>query len=637
MRKKRYWLGVVVAVLCVVFVLVVWRGTFEYAYTPRTGKVLNTQKKMIGYDQLGRFTTDDRLQNLSMETGTIKVDHRLLNLGKNAFYKETFGNEIFLTDIMGILNGPLTFPNIMKSIAALKGKGTSNLRVPLAKDITIDGHTFRKGEKINTGIDIPKGAYAPLGMPIHYDHGKIRVGISCAACHATVDRLSKNVVEGAPNKDLNLGLLMAMATNSSSYFTHTQIASIKNFVIDKSRTVTASDGQKVPLPDPKKLEKEVDRQLIHWPAGNFDSTIDMKANPSQIPDSFTKGDFPYGWSGFAQVGPFHGLSVFSNNVHAQNTDPLSQADISRALFGIDKEVYIGTILQNAASPRFRYHPHKDSDKPSRFFAKVDPTPGTPGVNELVKNPEYPKMTAAAPDGLIASSPGRKVNEENNAMAAWQNTIVPPKAKVKLEPTAVVEGRKVFVDAGCMTCHAGAYLTNNQIVPVQKVGTDPSRAAALKKTEKQFGVATQYAPDTPVPLPANPKVIKVPGAPLGKNQRNLGFAHGSSIGGYKTPSLNGLYWTAPYLHDGGVAVGPDVKKDLGIPGTLAKGTDIDPVNSLRAMVDRRLRAKVIEANRQADLNKLHVTGAGHAFWVDGRTGFTKKQQDALIQYLLSVVK
>jgi hypothetical protein len=96
----------------------------------------------------------------------------------------------------------------------------------------------------------------------------------------------------------------------------------------------------------------------------------MENNPSQIPDSFTLGDHPYGWSGFAMAGPFNGLSTFSSNVHAQNTDSTSEAEVSTALFGIDKEVYLGTLLQNAADPKYRFNP-KQTKKPSEFFAKIE--------------------------------------------------------------------------------------------------------------------------------------------------------------------------------------------------------------------------------------------------------------------------
>lgn len=549
------------------------------------------------------------------------------------FYKETFGNEVFLTDIMGIVNGPLTMMNIAKAVISLKGKGTTNLQVELAEDVTIGGRTYKKGEKIDTGIDVPKGSYLPLGMPVVWDHGKLRIGISCAACHATVDPKTKKVVEGAPNNDLNAGLIMALATNSAAYFTHADIKSLKRYIRSVDRTVVDSKGKKSPLPDPQLLEKEVDRIFASWPRGNFDSTIDMKANPSQIPDSFTLGDHPYGWSGFAAAGPFRGLATFSNNVHAQNADSLAQSELSEALFGIDREVYIGTILQNAANPTFRYKPNRN-EKPSEFFAKVDPTPGVVGVNKLVAPPQFPKISLVAPDGLVVSEPGYRFNEQNNAVAAWQNTVNPSPRNAKMDARRMARGRDVFVQAGCIRCHAGAYFTNNRIVAAEVVGTEPSRAQALKKTEKVFAEAVFYAPDTPVPVPKNAKVLKVPTEQLDKQQIRLAFAHGDSKGGYKVPSLIGLSWSAPYLHDGGVAVGPN--GELGLTGTLRKGIVPDARNSLRALIDRTVRKQVIRANASdRQLRAVHVSGDGHRYWIDPQAGFTKEEQEAVIDYLLSL--
>lgn len=116
---------------------------------------------------------------------------------------------------------------------------------------------------------------------------------------------------------------------------------------------------------------------MKWAPGYFDTTVDLISDITQIPDMFTKGDYPYSWSGFAAIGPFKGLSSFTNNVHAQNTDSLSQMDVSDSFFGIDKEVYVGTILQNAANPKYRYDP-KSGMKPSVFLIRLTPTRAPPG-------------------------------------------------------------------------------------------------------------------------------------------------------------------------------------------------------------------------------------------------------------------
>lgn len=648
---KRKWLLILIPVL---FIGAGWLAANvwepEYAYVPPEHKIMNPSavqslksKGIRKYDLWGKtITPEGKLagtsstanNSLSPEKGAIPVDNRLLSLGRKTLYEETFGNEVFMTDILGILDGPLKLKNITKALLELKGEGTTNLRVELDEDVTIGSLHFKKGEKIDTGFDVAKGSYSPIGIPVKYSEGKVKIGISCMACHATVDPVTKLIVEGAPNTDLNVGQLIALAPNTAAFFTHTDVDNLVKYVKDNSPIVKASTGSSAPLPDPAALEKAVDDNFSKWTPGNFDTTVDLKSNMSQIPDAFTKGKHPFSWSGFAMAGPFQGLSTFSNNVHAQNTDTLGQYEVSRALFGIDKEVFIGTILQNAARPKYRYDP-KSGLKPSEFFSKVDPTPGVPGVNEAIKSPLFPKLSPVAPNGLFVSSPGYKANEQVNAMSAYQNTLSPPLPQNRPDAKIMKLGREMFKKAQCINCHAGESFTNHRIIPSSIIGTEPSRAKAFAHTERQFGPAVNYTPDTPVPIPPDAKVMRVPMSHIDPEQLKLGFAHKGSEGGYKVMGLIGLRWSAPYLHDGGVAVGRELSQ-AGVPATLLKGTLPDPYNSLKAMIDSKLRERVIEANRKDQrLQDTHVTGQGHEFWVDESTGFTKEQQDALVQYLLNL--
>lgn len=620
---QRIWLFMVCVLA--IGVAVLFQSNLEFAYLPSQKEVLNppSTRKTNYYDLWGKTIfphKDISKQTLSPSNGAIHVTPELLKLGKKTFYQETFGNEVFLTDILGLMDGPITFPQMIKAIIQLRGQGTTNLQVPLAKTVTVGGKTFRKGTKIDTGIDVPKGSFLPIGLPIKFSEGKLKVGISCAACHAKVDTRSKKVIEGAFNDDLNHGLLLAFASNSSAYFTHAQ------FTPEQIHSLINHLKQ---LPNHKKMEEAVDRTFIRWPKGTFDSTNDLISNPTKVPDAFTLHAHPYGWSGFASVGPFKGLSSFSNNVHAQNSDPLSQSALSQALFGMSQDLYLGIILQNAANPKYRYHPNQGRSA-TQFFAKVDPTPKVVGVNENIKSPSFPKSTPIAPDGVMVNSKGYRVGEQIYALAAWNNTIVPPKPPIKLKSDHVNLGRKVFIKANCISCHAGKALTKNQVVPVEQIKTEPSRAEALKKTQKIFGKPEIYPPNTPVPIPKGTKPLSVPVPD--PEQVKLSFAH-QSKGGYKIPSLRGLYWRAPYLHDAGVSVGPN--QEFGVTETLLKNVSPDPVQSLQALIDREWRKKVIEANRKSSqLKDLHIQGVGHSFWVDSAAGFSKKEQEALIEYLLS---
>jgi hypothetical protein len=135
-------------------------------------------------------------------------------------------------------------------------------------------------------------------------------------------------------------------------------------------------------------------------------------------------------------------------------------------------------------------------------------------------------------------------------------------------------------------------------------------------------------------------------------QNLAFAQGDQGGGYKVPSLVGLAVTAPYLHDGGIAAAADAlahpetgsdggwvvahEDRVGASGTVMHGFAPDPRASLRVLIDRRLRTAVVEKNRtDVRLARANVEGSGHAFWVDTIAGFSVRDQDDLIAFLLSI--
>ena len=618
----------------------------KYAYEPGEENVLSrTRATPEAYNLWGRgFTheeaerllaTGEGRRELSPENGAVEIDDALLRLGRRAFYKETFGNELFLSDVVGILDGPLRVTNVVKAVLALRGGATTNLRVKVPETVTIGNRRFEKGSYFDTGLDVARGSLVPLGMAVSISGWRIRAGITCAACHATVDEQTGKVVEGAPNWDLNAGLLLALGTNSAAYFMHTDVFPLRDVGRDAARAVVTSTGGEETLPKIAELERAVDAELVMWPRGNFDSLTDMKADPTQNPVSFTWGNYPYGWSGNFMAGPFRGLTAQNNNVHALNSDSLLLADQREALFGMDKEVFLAVVLENAANKRYRFAAG-NGRKASEFFAAVKPRVGSPGMNEVVLPPTYPKGTLLSPDGTLTSSPGYRFWEQNNAMAAWQDTIVPPAARIRIDARVRDLGRQVFARASCVACHSGPFLTNHRVVPAEELGVNAVRAGALEKTEKNFAQPVIYTFDTAVPLPANPAKLVVPTGMLDAEQIDLAWAHHGSRGGYKVPALDGLYWSAPYLHDGGVAVGRNVQTDVGLPGTVEKNEKPDPVNSLRALVDRELRGRVVAANAaSAELRRMNVTGAGHNFWVDGQAGFSGEEQQALIVYLLSV--
>lgn len=188
---------------------------------PKTPSINNTYRPLtqptaqeIGsYDVLGKMVnqdvaasllkTDAGKQILRESNGTVAITEDLIQQGRNAFYTETFGNEYFINDVTGILNGPLNIGNLAKAIASLDCQHTTNLQVSLDRDMTVGNQTFKKGDILNTGLDVLVGSLFPLGVITRINHGKIRIDITYAACHTSVDRGSGRILEGAPNNDLN--------------------------------------------------------------------------------------------------------------------------------------------------------------------------------------------------------------------------------------------------------------------------------------------------------------------------------------------------------------------------------------------------------------------------------------------------
>ncbi|MGI0486751.1 hypothetical protein ACN4EK_15025 [Pantanalinema rosaneae CENA516] len=620
-------------------------------YTPLT----QSAPRSVGdYDVLGQVVSQAEAnqllqtaagqERLSPEQGAVEVTEDLIDLGRNTFYQETFGNDVLFTDVIGILDGPLGLGKLSTSILALKGQPTSNLQVTLDETVKLGDRTFPAGKVINTGLDVAKDSLVPLGLVNHLDHGKLRVGITCALCHTTVNEQTGRIMEGATNTDINLGMLLAMASNSAALFRQTDVN--PNQMPSGEQTYRNSEGELAQLPDRQVMEDAVDEALLSWPPGNFVSNGDLKNNTAKVPSSYTHEAFPYAWSGVASIGWFHGLTTLNNAVFGLNADPTTTADAAPGVLGIDKDLYLGTMFQNAPSSHYRL---PEAARPSEFFEQVDPTPDAPGINWTIKMPEYPKGTLFMQNGLMAATPGHPVAAQLNGMSAWQNTLAPPPNDTITDVASVQRGAKIFDNANCATCHSGRYFTNHRVIAQREIKTQPVRAPASKKFAEEFVPPDTYAPNVPVPLPSDPQVLSVPTDITPEADIKLAYAQSDPAGGYKVMKLIGAYLHAPYLHDGGVAASDTAlqpeedgwyriaKPDqIGMVGTLMQGIKPDAAASLRMLLDRSLRQPMVAANQaNADLQRSNVSGQGHEYWVDQPAGFQPQDQTDLVNFLLSL--
>src|SRR5438445_7521779 len=125
MRRRFRWAFGALLFFALLFCVLTFTG-LRYAVEPGNENVLSrTRPNPEAYDLWGRTFTGEEAhrllqtpqgkEQLSPGNGAVKVDGDLLKLGRRSFYKETFRNEVFLTDVVGILDGPLRLNNVSRA------------------------------------------------------------------------------------------------------------------------------------------------------------------------------------------------------------------------------------------------------------------------------------------------------------------------------------------------------------------------------------------------------------------------------------------------------------------------------------------------------------------------------------------
>ena len=198
------------------------------------------------------------------------------------------------------------------------------------------------------------------------------------------------------------------------------------------------------------------------------------------------------------------------------------------------------------------------------------------------------------------------------------TIRPPKYPLAIDAELAERGRVVF-EENCARCHGtygppGRY--PNKVVPLEKIGTDPSLVRGLTPAiEEHFRAgwfAREPGPDgKPFPLHYN--------------------------SGYQAPPLDGIWATAPYLHNGSVPTLYHVLKSTARPRVFTRSygtdwSDYDPkqvgwrVTELTNPLPST--ASPQEVRRVYDTSQPGRSNAGHTFGDD----LTDSERWAVIEYL-----
>lgn len=609
--------------------------------------------------------------------GAVEITEELLKDGKDIFFNRDVGDMFGLQRVFGFQKGiTRLLPEYILAVLRQGMQPTSNLKIFPLRRIQLGDRSINPGIPVSTGFDLKRhgirlrtlndiiASFLPIGLKVSLDGLSFSGDITCAVCHAALSPKG-NVQDGVPNGDLNVPLFIALAPNSAAGFARLNFNPLDPKYQGNGKVILDSQNQPVELPDPDKFEKAFDSAVLDVPQGNFESSPDLINNTTQIPSVFTLGSGPFGFDGGFAVGPFNGLSAINNAVHSSEVNLLAAAQGSAEELGIDPEIYLGTILQNAADPSLRLPPG-DPVKPSVWLRKVAPELTKAELEDQIPAPgtgEYPLLspTLFTNNGLVFT-PNSGVKSDiasgpflfaNNAMAAWQHTLVPPANRSSdnqqaLQNGSVVRGAKVFEQANCATCHIPPFFTDNKIHPIDEIGGNPARAISRLGINPYLVPSKLYTFNTPVPPPADAEVLDVPTEGISDSPTTLPKGLLPN-GGYKTLPLRGIYVSAPYLHDGGVAVGEGALAfnadgsftvanpgKLGLTPTLSKGKLPDAASSLRALVDRQLRSQVVAANRaNPALVRSNLEGSGHDFYVDAEAGFTPQDQQDLVNFLMAL--
>lgn len=607
---------------------------------------------------------DPNLPENFARIGLIQVSDKLISDGRDRFFNQLLGdptsigqifaetNQLFAIDLDAL--APVDPANDPSGILAFRRQtivtlllrprlAETNLKIRPDRDLRLGSSVFPAGSEVSTGMDIAVGETAPVGLQSG--------GVSCAACHASVDPTSGCMVVGRANSDLNIGLFLALSSNTTSSFLRFNKDQIDPFDPRFPRTgrrIIDSEGHTIHLPDPAAIEAAVDDLVLTIPPGGFDAAADATTAVSKIPDCFVFGEGGMGWDGGFQIGPFGGVAALSSAVHAFEINFLSPATVSRLVADLDPEVYLGLVLQNAGDPALRL---PDDVKPSEWLHQNFPN-AEHGV--LLELPGYPAPSLFSLNGLVFSPPDETFMYSILALSAFQQSLtVPPNTSLEnqlnLHNGAVLRGAEVFRTAICISCHAPPYFTNGSVIPYAEILTSPKRAMGRRIYDGRLVEALVPSFDQSVPLPSDPNLITLP--PDSGASSNLLLPPGldNPDGGYKVTGLLGTYFKAPYLHDGSVAATAEAiqvstdgsymimdRSGIGIPGTSKAGRAIDAGNSLRVLLDHDLRTILLENNASdPTLVTNGIEGTGHEFFVDPASGFTYHQQMDLIAFLLAL--
>lgn len=414
-------------------------------------------------------------------------DATLIDAGRSVFRYETFGNERFFSDVLGLPDGVVRLGVTPNTLLAAGVQFDSD-KLP-SDFLRVDVGVGPYADALATQRLIE--ANAVMGVVARGD----RVGVTCALCHSRADdRLADGVgrrLDGVPNTRLAVGEVIAWAERSRAYLPFANVSG-------------HGRGPRVDLDaatSPQRIEEEVDAALRAWPRGQADAIPDGVGNPTEFPALFFLQEHgPYLWDGsFARAQDAHQFFA------AMVLDPTALATRHGKGFLTD-----GPFAPVGAALGAAYQ---------RVLADIAPETAWPRA----------VIFRASAFNLFhdALDPGFRVSrDEIRALAAYLGSVLPPPPE-PVEPNVIDRGRRVFRRAGCNNCHLESAVAGGAVVALVTL------VPGYRTAERERWNVIVEDPES------------------GYDDRLVLAAGDDSMAarGFKVPSLLGLWLSAPYLHDG----------------------------------------------------------------------------------------
>jgi hypothetical protein len=198
--------------------------------------------------------------------------------------------------------------------------------------------------------------------------------------------------------------------------------------------------------------------------------------------------------------------------------------------------------------------------------------------------------------------------------AYLFSLEPPKYPFPIDAKLAETGRKLFIKT-CAKCH-GTYGEDatypNKVIPLKEIGTDPKRFHGLPPALGEFYNTSWFAKEKPTGYKA---IV---------------------TDGYQAPPLDGIWATAPYLHNGSVPTLYDVLNSKTRPNIYTRSYRTDEADYDKTKVGWKVQVleqapatgSAFERRKIYDTTQPGRGNMGHTFGDD----FTEEQRRAVVEYL-----